>query len=166
MNTNYHFLYPSFLFAVSFFSSFVPSLEAALRDSSHSRHTCFPALAAGRAIRYIFHNRQRRPEAAFPRKGDRFYMRVLKIILIVLVAIALTSAIIHAFFFHGGLFLGLPFLHAGRLLRMLVFATGSVLAFVWGVGVKRPGLRWLKIALLSLGVILAVLAFVNLMGAL
>jgi peptidoglycan/LPS O-acetylase OafA/YrhL len=93
-------------------------------------------------------------------------MRVLKIILIVLVAIALTSAIIHAFFFHGGLFLGLPFLHAGRLLRMLVFATGSVLAFVWGVGVKRPGLRWLKIALLSLGVILAVLAFVNLMGAL
>jgi hypothetical protein len=89
-------------------------------------------------------------------------MRALKIVLIVLVVVVVGVTLFHALGFHGPFFLGVPYVRAGGLLSTLSYGIGAVVAFVLGKGVRRPGLKWLKIVLYVAGTVLAILAVLGL----
>ncbi len=89
-------------------------------------------------------------------------MRVWKIVIITIVVVLAAMALFHGCVFHGAFFLGLPYIHAGRLLRFLMYAGGAAVCFVVGADVRRT---WLRIVLFTAGVMLSIWAVVNLAGA-
>ncbi|MBN2352026.1 MAG: hypothetical protein JXD23_05600 [Spirochaetales bacterium] len=91
-------------------------------------------------------------------------MRVLKAAVIVVVIAVAAVTLFHGCLFRGAFFLGVPSIHAGRLLRFLTFGGAAIVCFVIGAGVRRGGLAWLRIVLFVAGGVLSVWAVVNLSG--